>query len=156
MISVDIPGTGILEITSLVFDYNGTLAVNGRIVSAIVERLAILADLLEIHVLTADTFGTANKEIHNPRINVTIIGPDSQAEQKRDYVIKLGSDKTAAAGNGANDILMLKEAALGICIMGKEGAYSGCLTASDITVASPSDAIDLFLNPDRIRATLRR
>jgi len=156
MISVDIPGTGTLELEYAVFDYNGTLAADGRISSDIRKKLSALADLLEIHILTADTFGTVNKEINDPRINVTVIVPDAQAEQKRDHIQKLGPERTAAAGNGANDVLMLSEGALGICVIGKEGAYSGSLQACDIAVASPLDAIDLFLNPDRIRATLRR
>ena len=156
MISIDIPGTGLLELANIVFDYNGTLAADGKITSDIRDRLSTLADSLEIHILTADTFGTVNKEIHDPRINVTIIESGCQAEQKRDYVKSLGTDRTAAVGNGANDLLMLKEAVLGICVIGKEGAHSGSIGASDITVMSPSDAIDLFLNPDRIKATMRK
>ena len=59
MIPVAVPGFGSLELRFLVLDYNGTLAVDGRLLPGVREALALLADDIEIHVITADTFGLA-------------------------------------------------------------------------------------------------
>jgi len=68
----------------------------------------------------------------------------------------LGKEKCVAIGNGANDVLMLKQSAIGICVIGKEGASSEAVQHSDIVVYDINDALDLLLNPKRIIATLRK
>jgi soluble P-type ATPase len=59
VIAVDIPGYKRLRVRHLVLDYNGTLALDGRLLPGVAEALRRLHRTLEIHVLTADTFGTA-------------------------------------------------------------------------------------------------
>ncbi|MBV9327442.1 MAG: hypothetical protein JO020_15490 [Chloroflexi bacterium] len=51
---------------------------------------------------------------------------------------------------------MLREAALGIAIVGPEGLAAGALAAADVVVPSISDALGLLRNPKRLIATLRR
>jgi len=58
MISLEIPGFGPLELRHLVCDYNGTLALDGQLLSGVAERVSALAAQLDVHVITADTFGT--------------------------------------------------------------------------------------------------
>jgi soluble P-type ATPase len=58
-------------------------------------------------------------------------------------------------GNGNNDELILKEAALGIAILGDEGISVTALKQADIMVKNISDALDLLLKPKRLMATLR-
>jgi soluble P-type ATPase len=156
MITIDIPGYKVLELKNAVFDYNGTLATDGGLNEHVREKLAVLADKLNVHILTADTFQTVRKEIQIPGIEISVIGSDQQTEQKAEFIKNLGCEHTAAIGNGANDILMLQNAALGICVIGNEGACSDSVTSCSITVYRSEDAIDLLLNPDRIKATLRR
>ncbi len=62
----------------------------------------------------------------------------------------------AAVGNGANDVEMLREAELGIAVLGYEGLAKGAADAADILVTSVHDALDLLLRPTRLLATLRR
>ena len=50
------------------------------------------------------------------------IPAQNQAEAKSDYVETLGADTVVAMGNGANDAAMIERAALGIAILGPEGA----------------------------------
>ncbi|MFW6250813.1 MAG: ATPase P [Alkalispirochaetaceae bacterium] len=78
------------------------------------------------------------------------------AEAKAELVDRLGAESTAAIGNGRNDFLMLRAAAIGICVLQREGAYRETLQAADIVCASPVDALELLLNPKRLIATLRR
>jgi len=59
MFTVDIPGRGRLEIAYLVLDLNGTLALDGVVPAAVLERLQALSNEVQVHVITAETFGTA-------------------------------------------------------------------------------------------------
>ncbi len=63
MLTLDIPGRKPVEAEHLVLDYNGTLAVDGCIIQGVADRLKKLSSVIRVHVLTADTFGTAEKEL---------------------------------------------------------------------------------------------
>jgi soluble P-type ATPase len=54
-----------------------------------------------------------------------------------------------------NDSLMMKKAALGIIVIGEEGASVKAINNADIVVKDIHDALDLLLNKIRIKATLR-
>ncbi|MFZ5826088.1 MAG: HAD family hydrolase [Bacillota bacterium] len=155
MLRLSIPGREPLTIEHLVLDYNGTLAIDGRLLPGIMDRLEALAERLSIHVVTADTFGLAAVETATLPVTLQIIGSGDQARAKEDLVGALGATKVAAIGNGANDRLMLERAALGICIVGTEGAATAALLASDVVVRHPADGLDLLLHPGRLAATLR-
>jgi soluble P-type ATPase len=60
-----------------------------------------------------------------------------------------------AIGNGRNDALMLKRAALGIAVVQTEGAATAALLAADLVTPGIIEVLDLLLHPDRLRATLR-
>ena len=60
-----------------------------------------------------------------------------------------------AVGNGRNDRLMLKEAALGIALLQAEGAAVEALLAADVVAPDILAALDLLLAPDGLIATLR-
>ena len=155
MIRIDIPGWGPIRLTHLVLDYNGTLAVDGRICDGVAERLTRLAADLEIHVLTADTFGKVRQGMQGVPCNVSILPPGDQDQGKLDHVQRLGAACTCAMGNGRNDRLMLKAAALGIAVILEEGAAAVSLAAADVVCRSVTDALDLLANPLRLTATLR-
>lgn len=155
MLELRIPGRPALEVAHLVLDYNGTLALDGRMAVGVAERLTSLATKLDIHVITADTFGLAAVETAGLPITLHIIGAGNQAQAKLALVESLGAHQVAAMGNGANDELMLERVALGICVMGAEGAATRTLIASDITVRTPAEGLDLLLHPGRLAATLR-
>ena len=61
MMEINIPGLKPLRLTHLVLDFNGTLARDGKAMEGVRQRLENLARELEIHVLTADTFGTVEE-----------------------------------------------------------------------------------------------
>ena len=60
---IDIPGYKKLQITTLLLDYNGTIAEDGIIRPAVKERLQKLSKELSIYVLTADTHGTEGHSV---------------------------------------------------------------------------------------------
>ena len=59
---IEIPGYHTLEIEHLLLDYNGTIAEDGVIRRSVRDLLLLLSTKLDLHVLTADTHGTAKAE----------------------------------------------------------------------------------------------
>ena len=155
MIEINVPGYKNLSLGHLVLDYNGTLAVDGVLIDGVQILLNNVAEHLLLHVVTADTFGKAELGLKGVDCTLSILTVDRQAEAKRQYVRNLNSDHTIAIGNGRNDNLMVKEAALGIAVLEKEGTAVETLCAADIVCYSVLDALELLLNPKRIIATLR-
>ena len=156
MIRVDIQGFGIIELHHFVTDFSGTLAVDGSLVPGIKEKLNELSNHLTVHVITSDTFGKAREELQGIKCRIQLIEGDHHTRQKETYVTSLGAEVVAALGNGNNDAAMLRAVRLGICVCLKEGCSVEALNASRVLVSSPTDAIDLLLNPKRLRATMRK
>ncbi len=155
MIEVVIPGAATLRLSHLVLDYNGTLALDGELLGGVVEKLAELAGHIQLHVITADTHGTVAEKLAGLPCSLHIIGTKDQDGQKFAYVRALGAEGVAAIGNGRNDGLMLKTAALGIALIQEEGANIAAILQADIVCTTILDAFDLLLQPDRLKATLR-
>ena len=155
MIELDIPGRGSIQLDHLVLDYNGTLALDGRIIDGVAERLLKLGDRVQLHVITADTFGSAGQALIGVACRLHVLGPGQQDIAKLDYVRMLGPQNVVSVGNGRNDCLMLDSAALSIGIIQTEGASGKTLMAADVVCKTILDALDLLLVPQRLTATLR-
>lgn len=152
MLTVDLRDGGTFELEHLVLDINGTLTDHGQLIEGVAERLGLLADVLAIHVLTADTFGTA--EGLAKRLGAAVATITDSAE-KAARVEALGADRVVAIGNGRNDEAMLRAARLGIAVIGPEGAATSTLLAADVACRTVTDALDLLLDERAITATLR-
>jgi len=150
---VDIPGLGVLRLEHLVLDLNGTLSDRGELIPGVTGRIGRLAGTLELHLLTADTLGTAAGLAARLGLSVTTV---ATGETKAAFVERLGPDRTVAIGNGRNDEAMLRAARIGIAIVGPEGAAAGALRAADVVCRSVTDALDLLLDERLLIATLRR
>jgi soluble P-type ATPase len=155
MIRIDIPGGEILELDHLVLDFNGTLALDGNILPGVKERLSELSRDLTVHIVTADTFGNVARLFAGTSLDIVILGPGEQDKAKQQVVRNLGPRTCVAMGNGKNDVLMLREAALGIGLIQEEGAFPGILTASDVICTNIRDGLNLLTHPLRLAATLR-
>ena len=155
MIIIEIPGYKRLEINHIVCDYNGTIAVDGNLIDGVRKIINDLSEQVDVHVITADTFGFVERELENVHCKLVKISIQNQAVRKLEYVLNLGKDKTICIGNGHNDRLMLKEAALGITILQEEGACIETLLVSDIVCKNIIDALGYFIEPKRLIATLR-
>ncbi len=154
MIKVDIPGRGKYEIENAVFDYNGTVAVNGDMSKNTQENLKKLSEFVNIYILTADTYGTVKKKCENLPVSVEVF-PTHDAADYKEKIVKSLSGQSICFGNGYNDINMIDIADLSVCIIEWEGCSGKLLSHSDIVVNSVDDAFGLVFNTDRIKATLR-
>jgi len=150
-----IPGFGALRLEHLVLDYNGTLAIDGRLIAGVKLRLSRLAASLGVHVITADTFGKARGSLRGVECTLQILKRGGEDRAKAAYVRRLGAARVVGIGNGRNDRLMLRIAALGIATVQREGAAVEAVQAADIVVHDVRDALDLLLVPRRLLATLR-
>jgi len=156
MIELDVPGWKTLRLEHAVFDVNGTLAVDGRLIDGVADRLAALRTRLQVHMLTADTHGGQAAIDRQLGLVAHRMTPGGEREQKAAFVEQLGGSGVVSMGNGANDAGMLKASALSIAVLGREGASGETLAAADVVVTNIRDALDLLLLPKRLSATLRR
>ena len=156
MIRIEIPGRETLELEYLVSDVNGTLAVDGQLLPEVPPRLEALRDVLQIHLLTADTHGKQEEIDRALGLKAERVRPGQESEQKAAYVQRLGATRVIALGQGANDAGMLAAAALGICVLSPEGTAVATLMAADIVVPDVATALDLILHPKRLTASLRK
>lgn len=156
VITIDIPGFGELMLAHLIADYNGTLAVDGKPLDGVKERVSVLAHELMLHIVTGNTYGDARDHVVGwPAEVVCLSGEPNQAEAKRRYIESLGANRSAVIGNGRNDAAVLRLAALGIVVLGTEGAAVEAIESADIVVHHAVDALELLLKPKRLVASLR-
>ena len=158
-ITIDIPGFGMLQINSLLSDYTGTLAFNGKLVAGVRDRLVRLAELVDIHVVTSDSFGTAEEELKGLPLVCRRLEGGSEDVQKRRYAEGLDPRHVASFGNGNNDRLHMKlvkeSGGVTIAVDNGEGCAHEAIRNANVIVAGAVNALDLLLEPIRLRATLR-
>ncbi len=155
MISVSIPGWGDLDIEYLVIDYNGTCATDGKLKEGVKEMLEKVSRYIKIFIITADTYENVDNEVNIIGFKILKVKKEQSGVEKAKIVKELGPEKVVAVGNGANDILMLKEASLGIGVIGEEGCAKDILREADLVTKDVMDALNIILHPERLVATLR-
>lgn len=155
MKKIDIPGLGELILDNLVLDYNGTLAIDGKLIGGVDKKLQKLSEELDIYVLTADTFGTAESECEKLDIKLNTFNSDDASIYKRKFVESLGEKNSICIGNGYNDIEMFKAAGVSICTVQAEGACGKLFMYSDVVVSSILDGLDIIIDSNKLKATLR-
>ncbi|WP_456472761.1 HAD family hydrolase [Methanocaldococcus sp.] len=142
----------------LLLDLNGTIALDGKVIDGVKDRLKILKNNnYKVYILSADTQGTLEEIAKDLGVEkIKISGKEGEAKLKvlRELKSKY-KGKIIAIGNGKNDRFMLKEADLGICVIGEEGAYVETLMNADIVVNNILNALDLLIYDKRLRATIR-
>ena len=151
-IRLERPGTVSLLLTHLLLDFNGTLALDGELLPGVAERILGISALLSVTVLTSDTFGTAAERLAGLPVEVRIV---RSGWDKKEFVASLSGGGIVAIGNGRNDIDMLRNADLGIAVMGGEGLAMELVQVAALVVARVEDALDVLLSPRRLTATLR-
>jgi len=155
VIILRLPGQRPRELQSVVLDFNGTLAADGVLLAGVRSRIAAVVKVLDVHVVTGDTFGTVRSALRGLDLHVEVLPPLRQGVAKERYVVALGPGSVCAIGNGNNDAAMLKRAALSIAILGREGCAGATIGAADLVVRDVIDGLDLLTHPRRLVASLR-
>jgi P-type E1-E2 ATPase len=156
MIEITVPGRGVIRIEHLVCDVNGTLALEGRLIDGVAEKIENLRGRIRVHLLTANTHDRQDDIDRELNLTAIRMEPGDEAGQKARFVQQLGAEHTVAIGNGANDAGMLAAAALGICVLSPEGLSIEAFRAADILAPDIRCALELVGKPLRIVATLRK
>jgi len=151
-IRVEMPASDPLVLTRLLLDFTGTLSCDGLLLPGVSQRLESLGQNLRVTVLTADTFGSAAKQLEGLPVELRRI---QTGQDKVDFLAGLNGSQAAAIGNGRNDVGMVHGAALGIAVIGPEGCCTELIGAAKVVCHDILSALDLLLNPLRLKATLR-
>jgi soluble P-type ATPase len=152
-VRVGIPGAQSLALDYLLLDVNGTLTNRGMLIPGVAERLASLGALLDVRLLTADTY--RNLDQTQALLGGVVAQRVRNGQDKAAIAEDLGPGRCAAIGNGANDEPMLRRVALAIAVLGPEGAASGTLLAARLVCPSIVVALDLLADSTALAATLR-
>ena len=155
MISVPIPGWGELTLEYLMVDFNGTAALDGKLKKDAKEAIEKISRYIKVFIITADSYDSVESEMAASNVTFIKVNKNSSGEEKAKVVRELGPEKIVAIGNGSNDAAMLKEAALGIAVIGEEGCSTALIKEADLVVTDVMKAFGLILYPERILATLR-
>ncbi len=152
---IDIPGYKSLDLKNIVLDYNGTIANSGLLIKGVAEAINKISEHFNVYVVSADTFGTARKQLEGINCELTIIPKENQTEAKLEFAKSLNAEHTICIGNGRNDRFMIKEAILGIAVLQDEGLCTETLLASNMVCKSIIDAFDIISIPNKLIAGLR-
>ena len=150
----DIPGQGQLEIKTIILDLNGTLSVAGTVPEGVKERLDKLKGVgFNVLFFTGNTRNDADDLAADLGIEWKLA---KSAEDKRDLALELEPETCASIGNGLIDLELMKVVKLGIVTLQAEGVHVQTMLNSDIVVPNINDALDLFIDDQRLIATLRK
>ncbi len=147
-----IPGVSTLNLKHVFIDYNGTIANSGKLISGVMDQLIELSKIYEVYILTGDTYGTVREVLKPYPIEVILA---YTAKDKHRIIKEYTPNTCIAIGNGSIDYKMLKEAALGLAVIGKEGCSSKAILNADIVVNHIEDALNIIKHPNHIIATLK-
>jgi len=150
-----IPGREDINVKHVILDFNGTIAVDGKLIDGVATKINQLSQIVNFTVVTADTYGTVKSELSG--INCKLVNLDQTGvfKDKLEVLTSLGKDNTLCVGNGFNDRIVLKESILGISVLQDEGLSVEALMASDMVCKSIDDVFCCIENPQRIAASLR-
>ena len=108
--NIQIPGYKTLDLFFLVLDYNGTIAVDGQIPPEVREALVRLSKDFQIHVLTADTHGTARAMCQGLPLTIQTFPAGSAMDSKLAIVRSLGRSAAFPSAMAATTALCAKKA----------------------------------------------
>ena len=154
MISIQKTGEEPLEIESILIDFEGTLASDGRVHPKAKDKINLLSKRTKIYILAKGEEERVGETLRNVKAESIHFTEGEVSQQKSDFLRKLGASKAVAIGNGMDDASMMGEAGLAICVISKEGTSTEAMTNADVVVMNIIDALDFLLKPLRQKATL--
>jgi soluble P-type ATPase len=156
MITMERPGQEPLRIEYILIDFEGTLAVDRRVDPKAKDKMNLLSRRTKIYVLAQGQDQVAEEVLKKVTAEVVHLKEGESSLGKLSLLNELGPQRTVAIGNGLDDVAMVENAGLGICVISREGTASEMLEKADLVVANILDALDFLLKPMRQQATLSR
>jgi len=120
MIFIQRPGQEPLEIEFILIDFEGTLASDRRVHPKAKDKINLLSKRTKIYILTKAEKEVVEDNLRRVKAEIYYLTEGEASKQKLDLLRQLGSSKTVAIGNGLDDVPMIEEAVLGICVVGKK------------------------------------
>ncbi len=171
MITIQRPGHSNLEIEFILIDFEGTLASDRRVHPKAKDKINLLSKRAKIYIfvnppvppfnqggergiLAKEKKEGAEEALRKVKAEIVSLKEEEASQKKLDLLRQLGPAKTVAIGNGVDDVPVVEGAALGICVLGKEGTSSGAMNKADVVFMNILDALDFLLRPLRQKATL--
>jgi soluble P-type ATPase len=156
MISIQRPGMESLDIHFVLIDFEGTLAMDGRVHPKAKDKVNLLSKRVSITILTKSNREKVEETLRKMRAEILYVTEGDSSQQKLNALQRLGAHQTAVIGNGLDDVRIMEQAGLGMCVIGKEGASAEAMAKADLVVTHVLDALDFLLKPMRQRAILGR
>jgi soluble P-type ATPase len=156
MIIIQRPGEEPLKIEFIFVDFEGTLASDRRVHPKAKDKINLLSKRVKIYILVNEENEQVLEVLRKVKAEIIHISAGDASHKKLNLLRQLGTNKTVAIGNGRDDSFMVEEAALGICVISKEGTASETIQKADVVVSNILDALDFLLKPLRQKTTLNR
>jgi soluble P-type ATPase len=154
MILIQRPGQDPIEIESLLVDFEGTLASDGRVPPKAKDKINLLSKRLRIFIFARGEREKVEETLKKVKGEIIHITEGEAVQRKTNLLREVGPIRSVAIGNGKDDMEMIEEAGFGICVVGKEGAFGETVKKADLVVLNILDALDFLLKPLRQKATL--
>jgi soluble P-type ATPase len=154
MITIRRAGQEPLEMEFILIDLEGTLAQDRRIHPKAKDKMNLLSKRAKIYIMSKEKNEGVALALEKVKAEVIYFTEGDTAQRKLNLLRQLGTTRTVAIGNGMDDILILEEASLGICVIGREGAAGAAIRQADLLFADVVEALDFLLKPLRQEATL--
>jgi soluble P-type ATPase len=154
MIHIQRPGQEPLEIDFILIDLEGTLASDFRVHPKAKDKLNLLAKRAKIYILTKAEKESVEEVLRKVKAEIVHLPEGESSKNKLDLLRQWGATRTVAVGSGVDDGPMIKEAAFGLCVIGKSGASSETIKNADVVFTDILDALDFLLKPLRQKAIL--
>jgi soluble P-type ATPase len=156
MISIQRPGMENLELHFVLIDFEGTLAMDGRVHPKAKDKVNLLSKRATLYIVTKSSKEKVEETLRKMKVEIIYVTEGDSSRQKLNLLQRLGPHQTAVIGNGFDDVQIMEQAGLGMCVIGKEGSSAEAVAKADLVVTSVLDALDFLLKPLRQRATLGR
>jgi soluble P-type ATPase len=153
---IDIPNVDVFNIENIVFDFNGTLATDGKVPPRVYRQILGLTQDFNVYIITADTFDTVKEIFSGTEVQVKVISKANGSTDKKELIETLNPKKTMALGNGSNDALMLESSGISIAVLGNEGLSLKALENADLMIKNINDFFEMMKEPKKLIATLRQ
>ena len=94
------------------------------------------------------------ERLRKVKAEIIYLAEGDSSGKKLDLLRQLGPTRCVAIGNGMDDAALMQEAAIGICVISKEGSSGEAMKHADLVFTDILDALDFLLKPLRQKATL--